>query len=397
LGYNALKFSDEDSMVYNFDEIIDRKKSDSIKWNYFEDDVLPMWVADMDFISPEPVVRALEERIRHGVFGYSGESSSLTEAIAGWLELRFQWKVQPKDILSLPGVVVGFNLVSQALAGEGSAVAMQTPAYYPFLTVSKYMQGTHQETQLIQEAKGRFKLDYDAFENTMDEKTKMFLLCSPHNPSGRVWERGELERMAEICLRRGISICSDEIHADLVYQPSSHIPIATLDAEIAARTVTLMAPSKTFNIPGLGFSFAVVENQELRQKVLAAHRGLVGHPNLVGQVAAEAAYREGAEWLDQVLDYLQANRDFLVNFIRSELPCLKIYPPEGTYLAWIDCRESGIEGVPADFFREKGRVGLSDGAHFGKGGEGFVRMNFACPHSLLVEGLQRMKKALEVR
>jgi cysteine-S-conjugate beta-lyase len=382
-------------MIYNFDQIIDRKKSDSVKWNYFDADVLPMWVADMDFISPEPVIRALEERARHGVFGYAHESHSLREAIVGWLDTRFHWKVDPKDILSLPGVVVGFNLISQALAGPGKAVAIQTPVYGPFLSVAKYMEGGDRGTLLTQEPGGRYQLDFDGFESTIDEQTAMFLLCSPHNPSGRVWERSELERMAEICLKRNLTICSDEIHGDLVYKPFNHIPFGSLDSEVANRTVTLMAPSKTFNVPGLGYAFAVVQNPELRKKIQTARRGLVGEPNLLGQIAAEAAYTGGAEWLDQVLVYLQANRDYLVNFIHQEMPELKIYPPEGMYLAWIDCRKAGIEGSAAEFFLKCARVGLSDGTFFGKGGEGFVRINFACTRATLVEGLERMKNALQ--
>jgi cysteine-S-conjugate beta-lyase len=383
-------------MIYNFDEPVDRKKSESVKWNYFDADVLPMWVADMDFVSPEPVVQALEDRVRHGVFGYAKESHSLSEAIVGWLDERFHWKVEPKDILSLPGVVVGFNLISQALAGAGKAVAIQTPVYGPFLHVGKYMEGTDRGTLLTQKPGGRYLVDFDGFESTLDEQTSMFLLCSPHNPSGRVWERGELERMAEISLKHNLTICSDEIHGDLVYKPNRHIPFGSLDPEIAAQTVTLMAPSKTFNVPGLGYAFAVVQNPELRKKIQAARRGLVGEPNLLGQVAAEAAYRGGAEWLDQALVYLQANRDFLVNFIHNELPDLKIHPPEGMYLAWIDCRDAGIEGSATEFFLKNARVGLSDGSFFGKGGEGFVRMNFACTRATLVEGLNRMKQALQV-
>jgi cystathionine beta-lyase len=202
--------------------------------------------------------------------------------------------------------------------------------------------------------------------------------------------------MADVSLRHGLTICSDEIHADLVFSESRHIPIAALNAETARNTVTLMAPSKTFNIPGLSYSFAVIQDAELRKKVQAGRRGVVGEPNLLGYVAAEAAYRDGTEWLDQAIAYLQANRDFLVQWIRTELPQLKISVPQGTYLAWIDCREAGISGPAGEFFMKHGRVGFNNGAAFGPGGEGFVRLNFACPRATLVEGLQRMKHALEV-
>ncbi len=383
-------------MIYNFDQVIDRRSSDSVKWNHFDPDILPMWVADMDFISPEPVVQALEERVRQGVFGYAKELPRLKESIVGWLSDRFNWVVQPKDILPLTGVVVGFNLVSQALAGANQSVLIQPPVYMPFLTVGKNMEGQVQEAPLVQDTNGRYGVDFNAFEAAIDQRTRMFLLCSPHNPVGRVWERMELERMAEICLRHGMTICSDDIHADLVYQPNHHIPIASLNTDIAARTVTLLAPSKTFNVPGLNFSFAVVQNEDLRKKMMTARRGIVGEPNLLGYVAAQAAYTSGAEWLEQVLSYLQSNRDFMVAWLRQELPALKIYPVEGTYLAWIDCRNAGIEGPAAEFFKKYGRVGFNDGSAFGHGGSGFVRLNFACPRSTLVKGLERMRRAFEV-
>ena len=388
-------------MIYNFDQIIDRRKSDSAKWGHFDADVLPMWVADMDFLSPEPVIRALRERVDEGVFGYAFDSASLKEAIVVWLEARFNWQVKPEDIMPLSGVVSGFNLITQALVGPGEGVLYQPPVYMPFLQAAKHAGGHSVESELVLNPDGRYTIDFDAFDQAAYQPgreflTRMFLLCSPHNPVGRVWQRDELEKMAEICLRKGVYICSDEIHADLVYSDARHIPIASLSPEIAQKTVTLMAPSKTFNIPGLGFAFAVIQNADIRRKVETATRGVIPHPNLLGMTAANAAYREGAEWLDQALMYLKGNRDLLTEKIRGELPELKIYPVEGTYLAWIDCSAAGIEGSPAEFFLKHGRVAFNDGKAFGKGGENFVRLNFACPQSTLLDGIARMKHALEV-
>lgn len=384
-------------MIYNFDEIIDRRRSDSVKWNRFDEDVLPMWVADMDFRSPEPVNQALIERIQHGVFGYPGESLALKRSIVDWMENRFHWEIQVDDIVGLPGVVNGFNLVAQELVGPGNGVVMQVPVYMPFLTVGKNLGGLSQEASLAVNGTGRYSLDAGVFEEAIDECTRLFLLCSPHNPVGRVWSQKELETMAEISLRHDLAICSDEIHADLVYSDAHHIPLAAIDADIAQHTITLMAPSKTFNIPGLNYSFAIIQNPELRKKVQVGRRGVVGEPNLLGMAAATAAYREGAEWLDQLLVYLKGNRDFLVDWIRQEIPSLKVSPPEGTYLAWIDCRGAGLGKKASEFFLKKGKLGLNDGGAFGKGGDGFVRLNFACPRSTLVEGLNRMKTALEMR
>jgi cysteine-S-conjugate beta-lyase len=382
-------------MNYNFDQVFDRKNSDSVKWNYFDPDVLPMWVADMDFISPEPVLQALHERVSHGIFGYPHEPSGLSSAIVAWLENRFNWKVDPQALVYLPGVVVGFNLVARALVGPGQSVAYQIPVYMPFLTVGRNAGISDRQSHLCQDANGRYSIDWDSFEASLDETTGMFLFCSPHNPVGRVWDRWELERIADLCLRKDIAICSDEIHADLVYTPNRHIPIASLSAEVARKTVTLLAPSKTFNIPGLGFSFAVIPDVEMRQKVQKARHGVVGESNLLGMIAAEAAYRDGQEWLDQLLDYLRANRDFLTDWIRREIPELRISAPEGTYLAWIDCR--GVQNKEFSLVKEflqKGRVALTDGAAFGPGGEGFIRLNFACPRVTLEEGLLRLRATL---
>jgi cystathionine beta-lyase len=382
---------------YNFDELPDRKSSESIKWHYFPEDVLPMWVADMDFVSPEPVVRALQERVAQGVFGYAGDLPGLREAIVERLERLYHWEVLPQDLVFIPGVVTGFNLAAHAFTDEGEGVLIQPPVYMPFLDVGKNVRGKCQEVQLTDNANGYYRVDWDAFERAITPETRMFLLCNPHNPVGRVYTRAELERMAEICLRRGLVVCSDEIHCDLVFSGHQHVPIASISPEIAQNTITLMAPSKTYNIAGLSCSFAVIQNPELRKRYTQAEQGLVHGVNLLGLVAARAAYAEGQEWLDQLLAYLEGNRDFLCSFVAERLPGVKMFCPEATYLAWLDCREAGIEGKPSDFFLKNARVAMNDGAAFGSGGEGFVRLNFGCPRPMLVEALERMEAALRAR
>nr|MBP7787414.1 PatB family C-S lyase [Longilinea sp.] len=290
-------------MGYDFDTVIHRRNTESVKWNAYPEDVLPMWVADMDFISPEPVLRALHERIDHGVFGYPGKSPGLTEAILQWLQVRFHWEVHPEELLIVPGVVTGINWACHALAEPGAGVLVQTPVYPPFLAAPKNTGNQLITTPMVPGPGGQYEVDWDAFEAAASQKPQLFILCSPHNPLGRVFRRDELERMGEICLRQGITICSDEIHADLVYPPCEHYPTATISPEIARNTVTFMAPSKTFNIAGLECSFAVVPDPELRRKLNAGRKGLVGWVNLLGLVAAEAAYREGAPWLDSLLEY----------------------------------------------------------------------------------------------
>ncbi len=384
-------------MNYNFDELPDRKNSESVKWHYFPEDALPMWVADMDFVSPEPVVRALQDRVAQGVFGYAGDLPGLRDVIVERLARLYHWEISPQDLVFIPGVVTGFNLAAHAFTDDGEGVLIQPPVYMPFLDVGKNVRGICQEAQLSASSDGYYRVDWDAFERAITPDTRMFLLCNPHNPVGRVYTRPELERMAEICLRRGLVVCSDEIHCDLVYSGHRHIPIASISPEIAQNTITLMAPSKTYNIAGLSCSFAVIQNPELRKRYIQAEQGLVHGVNLLGLVASKAAYAEGQEWLDQLLAYLEGNRDFLCAFVAERLPGIKMFCPEATYLAWLDCREAGIEGQTSDFFLKKARVAVNDGVAFGSGGEGFVRLNFGCPRSMLVDALERIEAALRAR
>jgi cystathionine beta-lyase len=379
----------------NFDQVINRTASESVKWRHFDADVLPMWVADMDFQAPQPVIDALQARVSEGVFGYPGELDGLKDAILARLEKQYQWKVDAEAIVYLPGVVNGFNLVTQALAQPGSAQLIQTPVYPPFYPSSQLAGLNSVQSELILGAQGRYEVDWEDFERAAGKNISLFLLCNPHNPVGRVYEQDELSHMAEICLRNDIMICADEIHCDLVYSGHHHLPIASLDAEIANRTITLMAPSKTYNIPGLGFSFAIVTNPELRDRLKQGQRGLLSHPNVLGLVAARAAYQSGAEWLAELLLYLEQNRDYLVKYVTQNLPGVRTTTPEGTYLAWLDCRGLDLQEEPYDFFLREARVGLNEGRPFGQSGSGFVRLNFGCPRSVLQEGLQRMETALK--
>lgn len=353
-----------------------------------------MWVADMDFLSPEPVIRALRERVEHGIFGYPCEPDELKQVIIDHLAKKYQWTVVPEEIVLMPGVVNGFNLACQALAKPGEGILIQTPVYAPFFSAQRHARSVSQQVELTVLDNGAYVIDFEKFEQAITDQTRIFILCNPHNPVGRVFRIDELEKMAEICLRHGVIICSDEIHCDLLYSGYQHFPIASLQPEISKNTITLMAPSKTYNIAGLSCSFAVIQNADLRHTFQSASRGLISEVNILGRVAALAAYKEGQPWLDELLCYLEANRDFLYENICREFPGISMGLPEATYLAWLDCRQSGIQGSPHDFFLEKGRVAMNKGDDFGKNGQGFVRLNFGCPRSMLVEALERMKKAL---
>lgn len=381
-------------MDYDFDQVVDRRGTDSLKWHRYGEDVLPLWVADMDFRAPEPVIHALHERVEHGVFGYGTPPPELRQVIVERLQRLYGWRVSPGELIFLPGVVTGFNLVCHAFASPGDGALVQTPVYYPILDAPAGAGLTRDEMALTHRPDGRYEIDFDVFEETITDRTRVFILCNPHNPVGRVFRREELERMAETCLRRDVVICSDEIHCDLVFPAYRHEPIASLSPEIADRTVTLMAPSKTYNIPGLRCSVAIVQNRELRKRLRKTHADLVGEVNVIGYAAALAAYHDGQPWLDEVLRYLEANLDFLLQYVEASLPSITMTRPEGTYLAWLDCREAGTSGNPHRFFLERARVAVSDGAIFGRGGEGFVRLNFGCPRSTLVEALGRMADAL---
>jgi cystathionine beta-lyase len=381
-------------MTYDFDKRVDRRRYESVKWHYYDEDVLPMWVADMDFRSPEPVIRALQERVEHGVFGYGWDPPELREVIVDRLQHLHGWEVSPEALIFFPGVVTAFNMVCHAFGSPGDGVLLQTPVYSPMLYAPAGAGLTNDEMELTRCPDGRYEVDFELFQQTISDRSRIFMLCNPHNPVGRAFRREELAEMAEICLRHDILICSDEIHCDLVFEGTEHLPIATLGPEVADQTITLMAPSKTFNVPGLKCSLAIVQNADLRKTLAETHTGLVHGINVMGYTAALAAYRDGQPWLDEVLAYLQANLDLLEEYVKTHLPGVSMCRPEATYLAWLSCHQAGIPGNPYEFFLKEARVAMNDGERYGQGGEGFVRLNFGCPRSRLMEGLDRMREAL---
>ncbi len=385
-------------MSHDFDRRVERRSTASNKWRKYGPDVLPLWVADMDFASPEPVVRALRERAEHPVYGYLFEEPEFFEVFTDRLQKRYGWRVPPEAVSLIPGVIPGFNVALRALAAPGDGVLIQTPMYPPILRSHANAGLTREEAELTRQADGRYAIDVDAFERAIGARTRAFLLCSPHNPVGRVWTRDELASMARVCLRRGLTILADEIHCDLVFNGHRHTPIASLDPEVAERTITFMAPSKTFNLAGLKCAVAIIPSARLRGQFSAARADLLHGMNVFGYAAALAAYRDGQEWLDALLRYLEANRDFMVDFVRRRLPGVAVAPPEATYLAWLDCRGARLPNDdPYTFFLERARVALHDGAAFGRGGRGFVRLNFGCPRAMLTDGLERVRAALADR
>ncbi len=381
----------------DFDRVIDRRDTESIKWNRYEEDVLPMWVADMDFRSPEPVIAALHERVDHGIFGYGGPPEGLREAIVHHLADRLNWTIGESDISFVSGVVTGFTHAIYTLTEPGDSVLIQTPVYAPFLRAPDAAGRKCLHNELILREDGKYEIDFDDFEEKAAAGVKLFILCSPHNPVGRVFTREELTRMGEICLKHGVLICSDEIHGDLVFSGYQHISIASISQEISDITVTYFAPSKTFNLAGFSTSVYVAQNPEMQKTLCESMQMLLGHPNILGLHAARAAYQQGRPWLNEVLSYLEVNRDVLVDFVTRELPGVKIWKPEGTYLGWLDCRDLPLEVSPYTFFLEEAKVALNEGIDFGEGGRGFVRLNFGCPRLILQEGLERMKSALGKR
>jgi len=378
----------------DFDQIIDRCSTESAKWHLYGEEVLPMWLADMDFKAPEPVIKALHDRVEHGIFGYGKPPEGLCEAILQHLEDTHNWSVKPEDLNYVCGVVTGFAHAIYSLTEPGDGVLIQTPVYPPILKAPETAgrRGVHNPLILGQD--GKYTIDFDDFAQKAASGVKLFILCNPHNPVGRVFTREELTRMAEICLENNVYICSDEIHGDLIYTGHKHLPIASLAPEIAERSVTYFAPSKTFNIAGLSTSVYVTHNPAIKEKLCQTFPMLLGHPNILGLHAARAAYQDGHEWLRALLLYLESNRDFLVDYIARNLPELHMWTPEGTFLGWLDCRQLDVES-PHAFFLEEAKVGFNDGKSFGESGQGFLRVNFGCPRSVLNEGLARMETALE--
>lgn len=376
---------------FDFDNPVDRHGTASLKWDKYKGrDIIPLWVADMDFLSPPEVIEALHERVSHGVFGYTTAPDALAKTVQEMLIREYGWEIEQQWLTWLPGLVCGLNVACRAVGKPGDSVLTFTPIYPPFMTAPT-LSGRSLVTAPLGLHGDRWEMDPEEMERGITPDTRLLLFCNPHNPTGRVWSRTELEALAAVAKRHDLIICSDEIHSGLVLdEDKRHIPMAMLSPEIARRTITLNAPSKTYNIPGLGCSFAVISDPGLRRDFRQAVNGIVPHVNLLGYAATQAAYQQGEGWRRDLLTYLRCNRDLVLARVAT-LPGLRSTPVEATYLAWIDTRRTDLL-QPTEFFEQAG-VGLSDGAAFGS--PGFVRLNFGCRRELLDQALNRMQTALE--
>ena len=383
-----------------FEEPISRENTGSIKWDkkvlkelYGSADVLPMWVADMDFPSPEGIQKALIDRLNHPVFGYTVPTETLHGEIQAWLKTRHQWNVEPEWITFSAGVVSAIGSAILAYTEPGDKVLLQSPVYTPFFDMIKNNGREVVNSELILKD-NRFEIDFTDLEEKL-KGVRLFLLCSPHNPGGRVWTKEELLRIGELCLLHNVVLVSDEIHADLFHSGVNHYPAASLSQDLADITVTLMAPSKTFNIAGLQASFLVIPNKELQARLLNAQKGQAFHGlNILALTAMEAAYKEGGEWLNDLIAYLEENVRIAETYIQKEIPALSAMHPEASYLMWIDCRKLGLTDEELkETLVHKGKLALEPGTKYGPGGEGFVRMNIGCSRGILMEGWSRLKQA----
>lgn len=372
-----------------FDTPIDRRGGDSIKWaKYADADVLPLWVADMDFAAPPAVLAALQARVAHGVFGYGHTTPAFLDAVTGALRRDYGWQVETAWIVPLAGLVSGLNIAARSIGEKNDAIVTATPVYPALFTAPEHMERRTVRVPLREDA--NWSWDMAAVAAAHTPATRGLFLCHPHNPIGRVWTHAELDRIAAYAEAHDLIVVSDEIHCELILEPGlRHRPFALHSPAMAARTITLMAPSKTYNIPGLGCAFAVIANPALRRRFERAMAGIGPHPNILGMTAATAAYTEGAEWRAALLDYLRGNRELVRQL--DGVGGLRVVTPEATYLAWLDCRALGVED-PQKLFEGWG-VGLSPGSDFGR--PGFLRLNFGCPRTTLMEALERMRKGLQ--
>lgn len=383
-------------MKYNFDEVPDRRNTNSVKWDIYPADRLPLWVADMDFAVCPKIIDAIKKRLEHPVFGYPLVSDEFKQVFCERMDKRYGWKVDPDEIITIPGIVSGFNFAIRSFCSNNSSVIYQTPAYPPFIEAPNNFSLEGISNDLIyQEKENIWKIDFDKFEEQIKDNTSLFILCNPHNPVGRVFTVEELTRMGEICLKHGITICSDEIHCEILYQGAKHTPIASLNSEFAANSITFMAPSKTFNIPGLACSVAIIQNSELRKQFSKALQGLGSFVSTLSLEAGLAAYRDCDDWLCELLAYLENNRNFAQEYFYKHIPLIKQNNIDATFLMWLDCSELPITGSPAEFFANEAHVQLNDGKAFGKGYEKFVRLNFGTNKATLETALKNMRMALD--
>jgi len=394
-------------LKYDFNRICSRKNTNCAKWDtikttFGSDDVIPMWVADMDFPAARPIVEALQTRAEHEFYGYTQPGPGLIEAVVERLQRKFGWRIEPEWVVFTPGVIPALNVAVRALTHPGDEVILQEPVYYPFFPTVK-QSGCQIATNELKLSGGRYEMDFAELESKFHPKASMhdtpsrvkaIILCNPQNPIGRLWNREELVRLGEIVIGHGATVISDEIHCEIIFKGHKHTPFASISREFEQNCIVCMAPSKTFNLPGLAASSIIIPDKKLRDSFNEIRRGIVHGPNLFGLVAMEAAYRYGDEWLEQLLDYLQENLDFTLVYFTEKIPKIRVIKPQGTYLIWLDCRALGLDHMALrDFMRKKAKVGLDDGFLFGAGGSGFQRMNIACPRAILKEALGRIETA----
>lgn len=385
-------------MDYNFDRVPNRRVPGILnKWTYYPEDLLPMWVADMDFPAPKPILDALRGAIRHGVLGYELASKTLLETVAARMDRLYGWKVQPEWVVPVTGIVSGFNVAARAFSSLKKGYLIQPPVYNEFHELKNNVGLTQLEAPLIKRVRGNiihYEIDWDLFKQQV-RKASMFLLCNPHNPLGIIFARSDLRRMAEICVENKVLMVSDEIHSELLLEDKKFTPLAKLSSEVAQNTITLIAPSKTFNIPGLFCGFAIISNKEIRDEYTKVASHLRLHVASLGLRAAQAAFSgECDDWLKELRCYLTGNRDFLTDYVTKNMPEVRITVPQATYLAWMDFTQLDFEKTPFQFFYENAKVALSDGAIFGENGKGHIRLNFGTSRRILKQGLDRMRRAL---
>ncbi|MED3648033.1 pyridoxal phosphate-dependent aminotransferase [Halalkalibacterium halodurans] len=384
-----------------FDQVIERKQTASAKWDAVDqlfqgEDLLPMWVADMDFRAPQPVIDALKERVEHGVFGYPVHSPSVDAAVKHWVKRHYDWEIRESDIVYTSGVVPTISYIIEAFTAVGDEIVIQTPVYYPFYQLVNNNERTLVKNPLRFDGE-TYTMDLEHLSSVISEKAKMLILCNPHNPVGRVWRKEELEKIAELCVKHDLLLVSDEIHADLVFEGKKHIPIASLSAEVASRTFTCLAPSKTFNLAGLQTSYCVIRNDKYRarlQKYLK--KRFMGMSNSFAELVTEVAYNQGDEWLLALRKYVWDNYLYVKDTLETSMPRLSVLEPEGTYLLWIDCSRLGLTASERKkWLVDEAKVAMNHGEIFGVEGQSFERMNIACPRVTVEEAMRRLKRAYD--
>lgn len=384
----------------SFDQQINRYNTYSMKWDYteriFGSEVLPLWVADMDFACPQAVVEGIKARLNHPIFGYTMPSESMWQAIISWFKKRHNFNIKRDWLTFSPDVVTGFNIAINAYSNPGDKIIVQPPVYHPFFHTIQNNGRQLVENPLIRNG-DEYKMDLKDLKRKIDRRVKMLILCSPHNPVGRVWRKEELQELADFCYENEIILLSDEVWADFVFPGHQHHPVLEIDQKYQANTIALLAPSKTFNLAGLLTAAAVIPNQRLREmfEVVKENSG-TARGNLFGGIATEQAYQRGEPWLEELLEYLQGNLKFLTDFVNNNLSGIKVVPPQGTYLVWLDCRDLGKEAAElSDFFVKQAKVGLNRGDMFGKEGAGYMRINIGCPRETLEKALLQIEAALK--